>query len=38
MHGFSVAGSEARGMKGVGYNADADQKSWADLLATLKTL
>ena len=38
MHGFSVPGADARGMKGVAYNAEADQKSWADLLAALKAL
>ena len=38
MHGFSVPGADARGMKGVAYNAEADQKSWADLLAALKSL
>ncbi|HCU24088.1 MAG TPA: dienelactone hydrolase family protein [Deltaproteobacteria bacterium] len=31
VHGFTVPGSEKRGMKGVAYNAEADQKSWQEM-------
>jgi len=33
VHGFTVPGSEKRGMKGVAYNAEADQQSWQELLS-----
>lgn len=38
MHGFTVPGSEKLGIQGVAYNADADKKSWAQLLAALKKI
>lgn len=38
MHGFTVPGSEQRGMKGVAYDAEADRKSWAELLSVLGKL
>lgn len=37
-HAFTVKGSEALGLKGVSYNADADAKSWQKLLEFLKEL
>ena len=36
VHGFSVPGSEKRGMANVAYNADADKKSWQELLDALR--
>jgi len=32
MHSFTVSGSEKRGAKGVAYNAEADKKSWEEML------
>lgn len=36
VHGFSVPGSEKRGMANVAYNAAADKKSWQELLGALQ--
>ncbi len=38
MHGFTVPGSEKMGIQGVAYNAEADRKSWAQLLVALKAI
>jgi len=38
MHGFTVPGSDKLGMKGVAYNAEADQKSWTQLMGALKQI
>ncbi len=34
-HAFSVKGSDSLGVAGVGYNADADRRSWTELLKLL---
>lgn len=33
VHGFTVAGSEKRGIKGIAYNAEADRLSWQEMIA-----
>jgi len=38
VHGFTVPGSERHGLKGVAYDAEADRKSWAELLSMLEEL
>jgi len=38
VHGFTVPGSERNGLKGVAYDAEADKKSWAELLSMLEEL
>jgi len=32
VHSFTVPGAEKRGMKGIAYNAEADRKSWDEML------
>lgn len=38
LHGFTVPGSETRGIKGVAYNAAADQASWQALMTALRSV
>jgi dienelactone hydrolase len=38
VHGFTVPGAEKRGMPNVAYNADADRKSWQEMLAAFQKL
>jgi dienelactone hydrolase len=36
VHGFTVPDADKRGMKGVGYNAEADRRSWDEMMALFK--
>lgn len=37
-HGFAIPGSDKRGLPGLGYNADADARSWSEAVGLLSDI